>query len=97
MSYCMPVEWLTQSATRASTLSRKTHFRGGRLNRNQRPGPARPGRPATAPPVEPDSAPEQHSGEGSASALARLRRIEDSRIPSALPGEPPKEEADPAA
>ena len=52
--------------------------------RGQRSGPVHPQRPPEPKPVAPV---ERHSGEGSASALEMLQKLEDRRV-AGLPSEP---------
>lgn len=55
--------------------------------RSSRPGPSKPGRTKSEP--KPGWPQEQHSGEGSASALATLQKLESRRrLTSSKPAEP---------
>jgi hypothetical protein len=58
------------------------------VKRTQRTGPARPGRKQEPKPAWPA---ERHSGEGSASALETLQKLEKRRG-AARPGDPPPDD-----
>jgi hypothetical protein len=60
------------------------------VKRRQKPGPAKPARPENRPETPTAWPAERHSGEGSASALDTLQKLEKRRVAS-LPAEPHKD------